>query len=281
MSAYYYLVSGLPDLLPDDSKLSYTLDRFREETHPKLDKADRDVMNLLYLDADNRAVLALLKNREAVVEEGGVFTTEQLSRLIDDIKNGDETEPDYPSYLCEFLANYFTHGADELNEAQLRDRLMAAYYAHAMKSSNQFVADWFEFNLNLNNILTALAARKYNMEVAPYIVGDNEVSEQLRKSNARDFGLSEQVDYFESLAKLAETDEWLGRERKVDRMKWKWLEDASFFHYFTVEKLFAFVLKSQMIRRWIALDKETGNEHFRKLINGLKEDVKIPQEFRK
>ncbi len=59
------------------------------------------------------------------------------------------------------------------------------------------------------------------------------------------------------------------------------MEEASFFNYFTVEKLFIFLVKLSMIERWISLDKEKGNEIFRKIIDSLKNEVSIPNEFRK
>ena len=40
-------------------------------------------------------------------------------------------------------------------------------------------------------------------------------------------------------------------------------------------------MKLEMIERWVSLDKEKGNELFRKLIDQLKNEVQIPQEFRK
>ena len=46
------------------------------------------------------------------------------------------------------------------------------------------------------------------MEVAPRIVGDTEVCEQLRTSNARDFGLGEQLAYMEELQRIAEWRNW-------------------------------------------------------------------------
>ena len=59
------------------------------------------------------------------------------------------------------------------------------------------------------------------------------------------------------------------------------MEDNTFFNYFTIEKIFVFLMKLEMIERWISLDKEKGNELFRQLIDQLKDEVQIPQEFRK
>ena len=53
-----------------------------------------------------------------------------------------------------------------------------------------------------------------------------------------------------------------------------------FFNYFTVERIFVFLLRLEMIERWISLDKEKGSELFRKMIDSLKNEVQIPAEFR-
>ena len=36
-----------------------------------------------------------------------------------------------------------------------------------------------------------------------------------------------------------------------------------------------------MIERWVLLDKEKGSELFRQMIQNLKDEVQIPEEFRK
>ena len=102
----------------------------------------------------------------------------------------------------------------------------------------------------------------------------------LRTSNARDFGLGDTLPYLENIQRISEIDDLLEREKKVDQLKWNWMEDESFFNYFTVERLFVFLLQLEMIERWISLDKDKGNELFRALIQGLKNDVQIPEEFR-
>ena len=50
-------------------------------------------------------------------------------------------------------------------------------------------------------------------------------------------------------------------------LKWNWMEDAVFFNYFTVERIFVFLLKLEMIGRWISMDKEKGSELFRQIID--------------
>lgn len=279
MSTYYCLVAGLPDISLDDGKLSYSVSDFKAELYPDLSAQDRKLIDLFYLKFDNTAILKLLKNKDAVIEDKGNFSAEELLQLIEAVREGDTPDKKYPSYLVNFVSQYLQLSQDELYRAY--DLLAALYYSYGMSSNNAFIASWFEFNLNLNNILAALAARKYKMEVSSVIVGATSICEQLRTSNARDFGLNETLEYFEALQRIADIEELVEREKKVDMLKWKWLEDESFFHYFTIERIFVFLMQLEMIERWISLDKEKGNELFRKMIQDLKNEVQIPEEFRK
>ncbi|MDO4165645.1 MAG: DUF2764 domain-containing protein [Bacteroides sp.] len=279
MSKYYCLVAGLPRLTLEDSKLSYTVADFKEEIYPSLSDADKRLVDLFYLQFDNANILKLLKDKEAAIDLRGNFSAEELADCISQLKEGDKlSERSFPSYLSTFISEYFHAPAEE--GVMHENRLAALYYAYAMKCKNSFVSSWFAFNLTVNNVLVALTARKYKMDIAPMIVGDTAVCEALRTSNARDFGLSGEVDFLDQLVKISETEELVEREKKLDQLRWNWMEDATFFNYFTVERLFVFLLQLEMIERWISLDKEKGNQLFRSIIATLKDEVQIPAEFR-
>jgi len=278
MAKYYYLVAGLPDITLDDSKLNYTVEDFKAEIYPELTQKDKELIDLYYLKYDNENLLKLLKNKEAEINPRGNYTADQLLELISSVKEGDSTGK-YPAYFSKFLSAYFNTPSEDIRLPE--DLLSLYYYEYAINNDNKFIASWFEFNLNLNNIFAALTARKYKRDIAPYIVGNTEVSDVLRSSNARDFGLSASLIYFEQLVRISDIHEIVEREKKLDLLKWDWLEEESFFNYFSVEQLFVFLMKLEMIERWISLDKETGNKLFRQLINSLKDDVQIPEEFGK
>lgn len=278
MDAYYYLVAGLPDISLEDGKLSYTVDSFKSEIYPDLSDKDKNIIDLFYLKFDNDNLLHLLKDKEYVVKRDGNFSSDELLSLIDTIKDGDIPDRKYPSYFSKFISEYLALAPEDAYRAS--DMLTSDYYSYAMRTKNNFVSAWFEFNLNLNNIQSAISARKYKIDVASTIVGDTDVCEMLRTSNARDFGLGDTLPYLENIQRISEIDDLLEREKKVDLLKWNWMEDESFFNYFTVERLFVFLLQLEMIERWISLDKDKGNELFRALIQGLKNDVQIPEEFR-
>ena len=275
---YYYLIAGLPELSLDDSKLGTTVREFRELYYPDLADDDRALLDLIYLNYDNANLLLLLKDKEAAIAEGGLYTSDELLAIIEAARAEEAPDRNYPRYMYDFVQQM--ESEESAAEGIFpEDRLAQLYYAHAMSQGNAFVERWFAFNLDLNNFLTAITARRYNLDVKPLIVGDNEVAKALRTSNSRDFGLTGVMDGFEEVMRISEIDNLVERERKLDVLKWEWMEENSFFDYFTVEKLFVFLVKIQIIERWITLDAEAGGEMLRGMIRQLKEEVKVPQEF--
>jgi len=253
MANYYYIVSGLPDISFDDSKTAMTLEQFREEVFSGLSGADRKVMDLLLLEDTCRK---LLSDR-------------------DNVNPGDNQ----PKFIDVFLRE-LKDGSWQDKAAFAEDRLWSLFYEYAMDSRNAFVSRWYEFNLDLSNIISAITARKYNLDIQKVIVGSNDVANALRTSGARDWGLSQELVFFDDIIRLADETDLSQRERKADMLRWNWLEENSFFNYFTVEKLFSFMVRLGMVERWTTLDREKGQRLFRELIGTLKDQTEVPAEFR-
>lgn len=285
---YYYLVAGLADISFDSEKSSYSVSAFMEEIYPSLTEKDQQLVDLIFQQYDQQNLLTLLKasdnnlSMESVLANAslcvnsGLFTVEQLAELIIAAKEGDKAPFDCPDYLYSFLLNYFS--TEQSVNYLLTDKMQAMFYNYATKVDNKFIASWYKFNLEIKNIMTAYTARKYSLDVSNYIVGDDEVADALKTSGARDWGLSFAVDYLDSLLTILEDTDLASRERKIDLLKWNWLEENSFFNYFSIEKLYVFIEKLQMVERWIVLDKEKGQQLFRNLIGNLKSEVSVPKE---
>ena len=119
-------------------------------------------------------------------------------------------------------------------------------------------------------MLAAITCRKHGLDKSGYIVGENEVAHALRTSNARDFGLGDTVEYLPDLQRIAEETDLMAREKKIDLLKWGWLEENTFFKTFDIESVFAYMLKLEMIERWVTLDKTTGEKTFREIVGAMK-----------
>ena len=269
MSNYYCLVAGLPDVAFDGSKSVYTVERFKEDIYPELSAQDAACVDLFFLERDNANILNILRNGEdADIKLYGCYSREMLYEIISSAKNGDTPIKGVPSYIYRFFEYYIMNEGN--SNVIWEDVLSAFYYDYATKCSNGFIAEWFTFNRNINNILVAFAARKYKMSVDKAVIGDGEVADALRTSGARDFGLSGTLDYFEKIQRLNDNDRLQERERQLDDIRWGWLEENSVFNYFTVERLFVFLLKLSIVERWAKLDADKGMQRYNEMIAELK-----------
>ena len=273
---YYYLIAGLPDISMDDTKPACSTEVFRTEYYPELTADDRALVDLIWLEQDNRNLLALLTNKDAEPETEGLFTADELREVIRMTREDEKWNNHFPVYFRDFIK------ADDYETAESSlpvDLLSSYYYKYCTEADNAFVSRWFSFNLDMNNILSALTARKHRLAVASVVIGEGEVAEALCISGSRDFGLGGSFERFERIQQIHETDNLVEREHRIDAARWDWLDDESFFDYFGIEKLFGFVVKNRIVERWAKLNKEAGGEVLRSMIARMKE-VNVPAEFK-
>ena len=272
MSNYYCLVAGLPDLLFDGSKCDYSVERFKEEIYASLTPEDARVVDLILLEWDNANILSILRHgEEAVLQRTGCFSREELFSIVESAKCGYSDMPGVPEYINSFVEYYLAHEAQ--GNILWENLLSTYYYDYALSCSNAFAAEWFEYNLNVNNILVAMTARKYKLKVDDAVIGDNDVADALRTSGARDFGLSGMLDYLEDIQRLNENPRLQEREHLLDEMRWRWLEDNSALCHFSVERLFVFLQRLVIVERWAGLEAESGMERYQEMIADLKKGM--------
>ena len=276
---YYCYIAGLPDIQIDNQKSIPAQEEILDELKQILSKGDMALLDLLRLKYDNDNLLKFLANRDAELNPLGKLTSQDWAELIELIDNSDERNPVRDTRLLKYMLDFYTTIRNEQSEEKIdfaEDFLAALYYKYGMQCKNKFVADWFEFNLNINNILTALTCRKYGWDIKSAIVGDNVVAETIRNSvSARDFNLKAEIDYFDALVNISETANLLDREHRIDALKWNWLEENTFFSSFSIEKVLSFWLRCELMHRWNNLSMEEGAEIFRQMINDLKKDVEF------
>jgi hypothetical protein len=273
---YYYLIAGLPDISMDDTKTACSFEQFRVEYYPQLSSKDQTMVDLLILEQDNRNLLVLLADKDAALTTNGLYTADELLEAIHTAREEEKWDTSFPTYFCDYIRAI---DSEEDSQMMAVDLLASYYYRHAAGVSNSFVSRWFRFNLDLNNILAAMTARKYRLPVAPVVVGEGEVAEALRTNSSRDFGLTGTYDRIEEIQHIAETANLVEREHKIDALRWNWLDEESFFNYFGIEKLFGFLVKNQIVERWMMLDANVGNEMLRFMIAQMKE-VDVPADFK-
>ena len=269
---YHYLVAGLQDITLDIHKLVQDQLALKEELRNELHPRDYVLVEKLFLPFDNENLLNLLLKNDKEFNEKGNFSRERLESNI--------KEPvDLPEYMCRFITAF--KNKDPLYpDMSPENELTTLFYDEIIaREKNAFLRDWFQFELNVHNIIMALNARKYKVPYEHQVMGTNETSEIIRKSHARDFGLGNELDYIEELTAISRKEDVKEKEQAIDALKWKYLDEATFFHYFTIEKILAFLIKLGMIERWLSIDKDHSNELFKKLLQELQDSYELPETF--
>ena len=278
---YYCFVAGLPEFSFDSMKLPFTVEEFISMLREELKPADLKLLRKYFLIHDNNNLLNLLGNKDAIINIAGKLSREEIMDLITDVKENIPIKNKHvPPYFEDFIRRWLSEENPQESGRIWEDLLTSFYMDYGIEAKNSLLSGWFELNLNIGNLMTAVFARKYDLMVAKYIVGHNTFAKLIREnSNARDFGISQELEYFDTLIRISEESDIFDRERKIDKFKWDWLEENTAFDYFNIEYIFAYFCKLQILERWVKLNAEEGEKVFRDLINSLKNETKLPDDF--
>ncbi len=280
MNKYYCLVAGLPDINLDDNKLNYSLSELKNLLAENLKPKDYRFIGLFFQKFDNTNLLSYLKDPESELNSLGNLNAADYAEIIGYYKGLDIPKaPAQPDWFKTFIPAYLEEQPVNPN-LTWEDQLTTLYYDSALNCGNEFISRWFEFNLDVTNILTAINCRNFGLDTPGSIVGSNEVANTLRTSTAKDFGISHRFPHLDDVFRIADESNLIEREKKTDLLKWTWLEENSFFKYFSIENIFTYLIQTDIIERWIGLSHETGNHVFRNFVHQLKSSFDFPEEYK-
>ncbi|UKI39764.1 MAG: DUF2764 domain-containing protein [Alistipes putredinis] len=269
---YYSLVAGLREYTLDADVKGFDAAGIIDEIRTQLSSSDRKTLDLFYTYYDIENILAMRAARSRFSELGN-FTREELAAQLDK-----------PSALPQFVTKIlYVYDNPESVEAQSADltvplerALFAAYYAQCAKSKCGFLVRWSSFDRTLRNIIAALTARSKGIPVADVIVGGGDTAEALSRSSASDFGLRAEIDYMDAvLSAVGDDANLLEKERKIDMIRWEKSEELTAFDYFDIDAILGYLVRVNIVYRWMALDAQTGRRMYEKLIGSLSAEDKI------
>ncbi|MCQ2077205.1 MAG: DUF2764 domain-containing protein [Bacteroidaceae bacterium] len=278
MSKYYGLLTGLPDITLQGNKLVYTIKTLKEECEQSVTNADKRMLAYYFLHVDCMNLVRVLKSSNSQLLPNGNYTPEDISEIITLARESENNNSKYPAFMLDFVRSY-----DLMHETEgyiAEDQVSLLFYQYAMKCSNKFIADWFTLNFNISNVLTALLARKYGWSVGDYVLGNDEIADMLRISKAKDFDLGKEYAFIDDLMKIADENDPVMKEKKIDAFKWQWLDDRTFDDFFSINALFAYICKTDMLERWEHLDIEHGKATFTQIIENLRSSAEVPADFK-
>ena len=268
---YYCLIAGLPEISPDDKKLGLSVQELRTYLNDYLTKEEIDTINLFFYPNDNAQILRLLQKQEPDQNLHTVFTSDQLEDEIQD--------PMFvPSYIKDYLLDLQKEDKEvsrRLPEVELSER----YWNFMLSQKNKFVRKYAEFSLNIKNLITALNCRKYHLDIEKEVIGDSYFTNQLKTSRAKDFELSDDYPYIDTVLALFDKDNTAEREYRIDMLYWEFLDETVEHKYFTFDNVIDFTLKLMILERWSKMTTEQGKAIFRELLERFKNGFQFAKEF--
>ncbi len=195
-----------------------------------------------------------MNNYEYIIASLPVLSREDSERvdaaaLIEDIR---EQLGEKDNALVDFLLT--PSQGDELN---------ADYYRRAAESGSRFIREYMAFDRRLRNAKVAWLNTALGREEGQDMLF---LSEDEAADPWSDFPEKEEAD-----AALGGSD-ILGRERALDSLMWRKIDEISVFEYFSADAVLAFLAKLSIVERWLRLDESTGRELFRRLVAEIKEN---------
>ena len=141
------------------------------------------------------------------------------------------------------------------------DRLCEDFYRKAAESPVRFIREYFSFDLNLRNAKARFLNASFGRPSSQDTIVLDEDSEP-------DFEEGNEIE-----AILGGTD-ILAREKGIDDVCWRKVEDITTFNYFDLDTILGFVVRLKIVDRWLKLDESTGREYFRSLVSQVRSTFK-------
>ena len=263
---YYSLVAGLREYAVEGEHKGFDAHYIVEEIVSELSDSDVESLKLLYTYYDVENIINLKSGRG----QGSGFGNIPYDELEQELKE--------PSRLPEALADLVlayadpTHNDDIDVTVNFEKALLNSYYQMCQKSKCHFLVEWGEFDRNLRNVCAAYTARRLSLPISDYLVGGGYIVDALARSSAADFGLKGEVEYIDLImTAISGEGDMIGKEQKIDNIRWAMSDEISTFDYFNISTLLAYLVKVNIIHRWVSLDREKGEIMLRELIDSFDE----------
>lgn len=264
---YFYFVAGLADLLFDSGKSFAGMLEFREELKKNLHPRDFHLVSLLFLPYDNRNLINFLEGNGDAWDQLGNFSKEDFEEQMRIIRAILKEEDILPDYIVRIMREWAS-SEEGVKVPAVKKRLTEGYIGIVEGSGNRFLERWIRFETDLNNIFIFLNAKSLDMDPAAHMIGDDPFTRELLDlfRSGKDFTVSFESDYASEVFKIPTESEFLERERKIDLLKWNFIDTITFFEYFNIDLILGYLIKYSIVLRWARLDPETGREMLRKFI---------------
>jgi len=130
------------------------------------------------------------------------------------------------------------------------------------QAPHSFARQWRNLETQIRNAIASARAQRLKRPVEPYL---KSVSGTLR------------LDIPTAVEEAFQTPSPLERERKLDRCRWRLLEEMAGPDPFTLEALFAYALRLRIAIRWANLQPETGEAVLNEQVQRILHPTALPR----
>jgi len=241
MRRYYYLISSLPVLELEGNQKHYSyqesLKFLKEILHPD----DFGLLEYFLYLTDIKNIINILAEEKKVTPPYP-FVLQPGSIEINEIQDVWTGLMSPPAFLKDFLEEY-GQNIDQLSLVETEKLLLKAFYHRAFQEEDNFLEDWFRFDLRLKNTITISNSRKFDIDLKHLLLDElNEDSHTLE-----DFVYQSLID---ELHRHHEENHPVMLEKLLDKIRWKYIDQLSSFSFFDLHAVFSWFLKLQILDRW-------------------------------
>jgi hypothetical protein len=268
---YYYLVSSLIEVSVDLGKkvvdINDVIDFCSEQLAPK----DFEKLKMAFLFNDIKNITAYLQNKDFTYIYPAYYTEEEFR---ENLKDTDSFLP--------FMADYLIADKNQKRfypELLNIDELILVFYQYLEDYKDEFIKEYYNFELNLLNFKTAFSLKKNNQPLLNKLIPYGDYYNVILKSNTPDFGLSGTVYYIDKLVEVFKTDDLVKIEKTIEDVRWDKLDDMTSMDHFTENTVISYIIKLSSVERWLKINEKKGEEMLNNLINKINSGVKFSEEF--
>lgn len=269
MSAnFHYIISGLPDLHFEERIPPLLLAEFDQLLRENLDDAELKNLRVLQLKIDTDNLINHLTQSGKAQQIGGLWRTR------DEIEKWLRSSEQGPAFLAEIAEKYMD--ADKHQSAvELQIKGAIGLADLAAESSNRFIREWFRFEQNLLNFLAAQDCRNFGYDINRHLAEDEDFTPLLKGRREEDFGMGREYPHLLELAGNIEKENVRGKERQIDRIRWREAGALTTNQFFTVEVLYAYRIRLGILHRWQALNESEGHRIINEFLNKTLEEQTV------
>ena len=263
---YYTLVAGLREYTLDSDTKGFDAREIVSDILEELSSSDVEAVRLLYGYYDCENIIALRAGRAAYNPLGNLSTEELAEEL--------ESPKRLPKAVARVIRMYADPESEEFEGADFsmsfEKALWTAYYDVCSRSKCRFLREWSAFDCTLRNVAAAAVARTVDRSIEEVTVGEGEIVKQLRRSSAADFGLRGELSYIDAvIAAVNDEQNLVEKEHKIDLIRWEHAGELIPFDYFNINAILSYLVKVNIVARWVLLDVKRGREMLSRIMTEL------------